>query len=485
MKLNLRTHAEKIQSTGVVLFAAEGKSKEDILPASVSKTAAQFELASFKGKIGETVYIPLKGQAHLIIAGIGRTPSKDAIRSAAAGAVRCALAHEMKDLTIFPPSDPGLDADSSLRCAAEGIVLGNYSFDRYKTKKKKLVAEAHFVSPLTSAAAILRETGIICGNTLMCRDLVNGTSEEVTPESIAALAKKIAKTSRIRCEIIKGGKIGKLGMGLFEAVARGSIHEPHLVILSYKGNPGSKETTALVGKGITFDSGGYNLKPTGHMEDMRCDMAGAAAVLFAIDAIAKLGLKKNVTAYLAVCENMIGSRAYKPGDVFTAFDGTTVEILSTDAEGRLVLSDTIAYAIRTHRPSSIIEASTLTGACVTTFGDIYAGLLTKDAQLRSDIENAAQSTGEKVWALPLDEEYAKDIESEIADLRNINPERKAGTIAGGMFLSHFAKETPFAHLDIAGTAWISKDRGVNPKNATGFGVRLLTEVISGNRSVND
>ena len=391
----------------------------------------------------------------------------------------------MADLTIFPPSAKDLDGETSLRCAVEGIVLGNYSFDRYKTKKKKLVAEAHFVSTLKSAAGILKETGIICGNTLLCRDLVNGTSDEVTPESIAGLAKKIAKSSHLTCEIIKGKRIGSLGMGLFEAVARGSMHEPHLIILSYNGNPRSKETTALVGKGITFDSGGYNLKPTGHMEDMRCDMAGAAAVLFAIDAIAKLGIKKNVTAYLAVCENMIGSRAYKPGDVFTAFDGTTVEVLSTDAEGRLVLSDTIAYAIAKHSPARIVEASTLTGACVTTFGEIYAGLLTKDNELRSALESAAESTGEKIWSLPLDDDYAKDIESEIADLRNINPERKAGTIAGGMFLSHFAKETPFAHLDIAGTAWISKDRGVNPKNATGFGVRLLTGLVSGSRSVND
>lgn len=414
----------------------------------------------------------------LIIVGIGKNATAENLRRAAASAVRSAVKHELASLTVVVPDVKDLQKEAALRSAAEGILLGNYSFDRYKAKKKKLVAEAVFVSSAKNAAAVLKDTQTVCENTRLCRDLVNGTSDEVTPEAIASLAKKIAKQSKLRCEIISGKKIGRLGMGLFEAVSRGSIHEPQLVMISYRGDPKSKETTALVGKGITFDSGGYNLKPTGHMEDMRCDMAGAAAVLYAIDSIAKLKIKKNVTAYLAVCENMIGSKAYKPGDVFTAYDGTTVEILSTDAEGRLVLSDTIAYAVKNHKPSRIVEASTLTGACVTTFGELYAGLLTKDAPLRAELEEAAAATGERLWALPLDADYEKDLESDIADIRNINPERKAGTIAGGMFLSRFAKETPFAHLDIAGTAWISKDRGVNPKNATGYGVRLLTEFIS-------
>jgi len=267
-------------------------------------------------------------------------------------------------------------------------------------------------------------------------------------------------------------------MGLFSAVARGSIYGPYLLMLSYTGNPKSKERTALVGKGITFDSGGYNLKPTGHMETMRCDMAGAAAVLYTMKSIAQLGIRKNVTAYLPVCENMISSRAYKPGDVFKAFDGTTVEILSTDAEGRLVMADTIAYAVHRHKPSRIIEASTLTGACVTTFGELYAALLTNNEDLRTLLENASAKTGERIWSLPLDKDYSIGLDSDIADIRNINPERTGGTIAGGLFLERFAKETPFAHLDIAGTAWLSKERGVNPKNATGFGVRLLTEAIS-------
>ena len=423
------------------------------------------------------VYVPLKGIS-LIIVGIGKDAAAETLRRAAASAVRSAIKHELSSLTVVVPDMDNLAAETSLRSAAEGILLGNYSFDRYKAKKKKLLAEAAFVSSAKNAAVVLKDVQSVCDNTLLCRDLVNGTSEEVTPEAIAALAKRIAKSSKLKCDIISGKKIGRLGMGLFEAVSRGSIHEPQLIMLSYKGDPTSKETTALVGKGITFDSGGYNLKPTGHMEDMRCDMAGAAAVLYAIDAVAKLRLKKNVTAYLAVCENMIGSKAYKPGDVFTAYDGTTVEILSTDAEGRLVLSDTIAYAVKNHKPARIVEASTLTGACVTTFGELYAGLLTKDAMLRAKLEEAAASTGERLWALPLDSDYEKDLESDIADMRNINPERKAGTIAGGIFLSRFAKETPFAHLDIAGTAWISKDRGVNPKNATGFGVRLLAEFVS-------
>ncbi|MGL4370678.1 MAG: leucyl aminopeptidase family protein, partial [Spirochaetota bacterium] len=358
------------------------------------------------------------------------------------------------------------------------IILGSYSFNRYKTGKEKpaSVTEAAFICS-EKCSAVLNRAKTVCENTLLCRDLVNETSEKSNPEAIAALAKKsLPKT--VRCAVLDSRDIEKAGMGLFSAVARGSIYGARLLIMQYRGNPSSKDATALVGKGITFDSGGYNLKPTGHIEDMRSDMAGGAAVIYAMKSIAELRLKKNVIAFVPLCENMIGSKASKPGDIFTAIDGTTVEILSTDAEGRLILADTIGYAVKKFKPSRIIEASTLTGACITALGEEYAALMATDSGLSCLLAQAAESTGEKLWPLPLDEAFDKDIESDIADLRNINPEKKAGTIIGGTFLKKFAKDTPFAHIDIAGTAWLSKERGVSPKYATGFGVRLFTETVN-------
>jgi leucyl aminopeptidase len=476
MKCSLNVKLEKKKNTAIVLFAAENGNKNESIPSEITDHK-RIDLSSFKGKKGETLYIPL-AECRLIIAGIGKTDDISAavLRDAAAAAVRCAADKELTVLSIIPSG--AISGDESLAAATEGILLGSYSFDKYKEEKKKQINEVTFISSVPEGKKILRDAEIVCRNTLLCRDLVNATSEEVNPEALATLAKAVAKESSLKYEEIKGSAIEKLGMGLFSAVARGSIYGPYLLMLSYTGNPKSKERTALVGKGITFDSGGYNLKPTGHMETMRCDMAGAAAVLYTMKSIAQLGIRKNVTAYLPVCENMISSRAYKPGDVFKAFDGTTVEILSTDAEGRLVMADTIAYAVHRHKPSRIIEASTLTGACVTTFGELYAALLTNNEDLRTLLENASAKTGERIWSLPLDKDYSIGLDSDIADIRNINPERTGGTIAGGLFLERFAKETPFAHLDIAGTAWLSKERGVNPKNATGFGVRLLTEAIS-------
>jgi leucyl aminopeptidase len=272
-------------------------------------------------------------------------------------------------------------------------------------------------------------------------------------------------------------EIEKMKMGLLLAVNRGSKKPPRLVVLKYRGNPRSNKYFALVGKGITFDSGGMNLKPTGHIEDMRTDMAGAASALYALKSAAELKLKKNIYAVLPLTENMLANDSYRPGDVFTAFDGTTVEIGNTDAEGRLILADALAFTVKRLRPDCIVDIATLTGACLVTFGELVAGYVTTDEALGKLLEEAADATGDRIWELPLFKDYEENLKSDIADICNISPEKNAGTIMGGIFLKNFVNKTRWAHVDIAGTARYSKPRGYRPKNATGFGVRLLVEAL--------
>jgi leucyl aminopeptidase len=266
-------------------------------------------------------------------------------------------------------------------------------------------------------------------------------------------------------------------MGLILAVNKGSAKPPQLAVLKYRGDYQDKKFIALVGKGITFDSGGMNLKPSGHIEDMRTDMAGAAAAMYTLKSAAELKLARNLYAVLPLTENMLSNDSYRPGDVFTAYNGTTVEIGNTDAEGRLVLADALAFTEKILKPDCIIDIATLTGACLATFGELMAGYVTTDDGLGKVLEEAGAATGELIWRLPLIKDYEENVKSDIADICNISSEKNAGTIMGGIFLKNFVKTKRWAHIDIASTARATKPRGYRPKNATGFGVRLLVEAI--------
>ena len=266
-------------------------------------------------------------------------------------------------------------------------------------------------------------------------------------------------------------------MGLLLAVNRGSSIEPRVVKIEYKGDPENKKVLGIIGKGITFDSGGMDLKPSASMETMRSDMSGAASVLCVMKSLAELKVKKNVIAVIPLTENMLSSNAYRPGDIFRSYSGKTVEIGNTDAEGRLILADAIAYMEKEIKPELIIDIATLTGACVVTFGETVAAFLSNDDRLAAAIESASAETGEKLWRLPFFDDYEDRMKSEIADLSNMSSEKNAGTIAGAVFLKKFIDKTPWLHIDIAGTAWYSKARGYRPKNATGYGLRLLVNMI--------
>ncbi len=469
----------------IALFLTEEFKKEmgKQVPTELMFIREKTNMEHFRAKTGETLFVPLAGSPAFVLAGLGKKDelTRESLRNAGATVVEVCRKKKIKSISVIVPDLEKLPPSEAAVSIAEGLCLANYSFTRYKTRgeeNNRAVEEALvFTSSHERVAPLLGEVEILCANTLLCRDLVNETSDRSNPVAVAQEAKKLARLKGVRCTVLGRQELEKMKMGLLSAVSRGSGYPPQLVVLKYAGNPRNKNWTAIVGKGITFDSGGLNLKPSGHIEDMRCDMAGASACLYAIKAAAELRLKKNIVAVLPLCENMLSRSSYRPGDVYVGYNGKSVEIGNTDAEGRLILADAVAFAEDRLKPARIIDIATLTGACLICFGEIIAGLLTPSEELAQALFTAGEETGDRLWRMPLYKEYNDDLKSDIADLSNVSSGRNAGTIIGGTFIKNFVKKTPWAHIDIAGTSWYSKPRGYRPKHATGYGVRLLIEAI--------
>ncbi|MBI2675651.1 MAG: leucyl aminopeptidase [Candidatus Aenigmarchaeota archaeon] len=443
--------------------------------------------AVFAPEFGKTFVKPSGNEFRAdILAGLGKAKeaTKEKIRRAASLAVLEAKKIKADSCVLHSRSCGKLSEEDFASAAMEGFILGDYAFDKYRTDEKIHVKKLALGCSSKSERRIknlARRTKTICDNVAFARDTINDNADRMNPEAIAVLAGKVAKESGLKIRVLGKKEMEKLGMNLILAVGRGSQYEPKLVILEHKGNPRSNETTAIVGKGITFDSGGINLKPTGFIETMRDDKSGAIAVLATIKTLAELGSKANVMAVMPLAENIVGSRAYKPGDVFRAYNGKTVEINTTDAEGRLVLADAISFIEKEYRPKAIIDLATLTGACLVCFGEYVAALLSNDEKLAGKIFEAGQKTYERVWQLPLYDEYREEIKGETSDLKNLayNNGKYAGVITGAAFIGSFVEKTPWAHLDIAGVSWYEKDRFHIKKGATGWGVRMLVEMLEG------
>lgn len=465
--------------TVAILCTQEQIDSNSFIPQPLSDVFAIINTKTFKAKPNTYFFAALKDKPSILLVGLGshKDITPESLRNAASVIVGACSDKSVSEVHIVVP-EINVTNDTA-RYIAEGVYLANYAFNRYKTQKEEtspLLEKAILLSDNPGQLSpLLKEVSIVCSNTLLCRDLVNEITENANPLTIAKLAKKIAAQSKIKCTVYNKKDIEKMKMGLLLAVSQGSKYPPQLIVMHYRGAPSKKDSIALVGKGITFDTGGINLKPSGHIETMRTDMAGAAACLYAISAIAQMKLPINVYAVIPLAENMISHTAYKPGDVFTAYNGKTVEIGNTDAEGRLILADALSFTEKKLKPKAIIDIATLTGACIVSFGEIVAAYLTSDESLSTALFNASETTGEKIWRMPLYKEYNEEIKSDIADIVNVPAVRNAGTIIGATFLKNFIENTPWAHIDIAGTSWYSKKRGYNPKNATGFGVRLLYE----------
>jgi leucyl aminopeptidase len=350
---------------------------------------------------------------------------------------------------------------------AEGLLLGAYRFDRHRSEKE----EKALTFRIPGAEEVLERARKVAEGVYLARDLVNEPPNLLTPEALAERALELGALG-VEVEVLDEEAIASLGMGAFLAVAQGSANPPRFIRLRYA-PPGARARLDLVGKGLTFDSGGYSLKPTESMTTMKGDMAGAAAVLGAMKSAALLGLPVEIRGYIAACENMISGRAYRVGDVLKTLSGKTVEVMNTDAEGRLTLADALFYAER-EGAERILELSTLTGAAVVALGEEVAALFATEPAWGSLVQEAAHRAGEKVWPMPLEKAYREKLKSPVADMKNVG-DRNGGAITAALFLSEFVR-VPLAHLDIAGPAFAKKGHALGPEGGTGFGVRTILEL---------
>ncbi|UFS70462.1 leucyl aminopeptidase [Geomonas sp. RF6] len=374
-------------------------------------------------------------------------------------------------------------SDSAVEAVCTGALLGSYTFDAYKTKEKEERFSFDTMTILFAeggnegAHAAVQRAEAICNAVQLTRNLVSHPGNVVTPAYLSATARELSERYGLGCRVLEMDELKELRLNALIAVGKGSVELPRLVTLEYRGGEEKDPPVVLVGKGVTFDSGGISIKPGQGMEAMKMDMAGAAAVLGTLQAVAEMKLAVNVVGIIPTAENMPDSNAFKPGDVLTAMSGTTIEITNTDAEGRLILCDALHYALTNYKPSLMIDLATLTGACVVALGHEASGIMGNNAELVEALKGAGERCGERIWELPLWDEYGEAMKSEIADLKNAGS-RDGGTINAGWFLKQFVGSTPWAHLDIAGTAWTDKARPYTPKGATGVGVRLLIEYLS-------
>ena len=438
----------------------------------------------FTGKSGQSLVLHCHGRIgpdRLLLIGAGKPkpeakPDLSEWRDFAAKAVKCAQSASLTGVALVVPAD-----EKAVGFATLGALLTGYKFDRYWTgEKKKKVAVDEFClatsqsDAVTSAAA--RAEKIARGVT-QARDLVNEPAAEMTPRKMAEVAEKLAKTFGLEAKILGPADCKKLGMGMYLGVAQGSDEEPRLIHLTYRPEAKPQKRIALIGKGVTFDSGGLSLKPSNAMEDMKIDMAGAAAVLSAISVLAELRVPYEVHAIAACTENMPSGRSYKLGDVLRSMNGKTVEVNNTDAEGRLTLGDAITYALSEIRPDELFDFATLTGACMVALGPYTAGVMGTSDALTARWLEAAKRAGEDMWQLPLNEKLRDQLKSEVADMRNTG-DRYGGALTAGLFLKEFTGETPWVHVDLAGPAAADKDAGYIAKGGTGFGVATIVEYLS-------
>ena len=421
----------------------------------------------------------------IVFAGLGssRDLTVEGLRQAAGKCVRRAW-HARPGQAVLAVPDTNLpDAlrpEQALAAMAEGAYLANHTLTAYKSTTKTVPLKGIRFMVDSAKDRILRpilaRVEKTCRGTTLARDWVNLPANAKTPRELARLISRAARQSGVAATLMDAAQLKRLKMGALLAVGAGSSHPPKMLILDHK-PPRSRETLVLVGKGVTFDAGGLNLKPTGSIEMMKIDMAGAAAVGAAVITAAQLGLKKRVVGVLPMVENMVSGAAFRPGDIVRSYSGQTIEIGNTDAEGRLILADALAYAVKRYKPKHIIDLATLTGACVVALGDRIAGLFSADGPLRDQILQSSAETHERCWSMPLPEDYKDLLKSDLADMRNIGPGRWGGAIVAALFLSRFVGDTPWAHIDIAGPAYTKKAQAYTEAGGTGFGVRLLCDLM--------
>jgi leucyl aminopeptidase len=500
MTAKLLLHAPVDFATPLLaVFAVDISTAKDAPPSpallttsdALKKAAAPW-LASgeFKATLGETLLLhsPASAKAErLLLIGLGKAKSLTIheLRKAAGVAVRFAKPRGIRELAIAFPEDQALDslpAGLTARALAEGLVLADFDIDFYRADRKDTSVTATVLhanaDKLTQSVMQLGfdEGTILAESQNFARTLVNEPGNVLTPTELGRRTKAMADEFGLACEVHSIDKILELKMGAFAAVTQGSVEPPALIVMRYEpaNAPADGPVIGLVGKGITFDTGGISIKPADNMDKMKYDMAGSAAMIGAMRAIAQLKPNVRVLSVVCSCENMPDGKAFKPGDVVTAMSGKTIEIMNTDAEGRLVLADGLHYA-QTLGATHLINAATLTGAIGVALGVLNAGLFSNDDATTQQFLDGTAATGEKFWRMPCTDDYRDQIKSEIADIRNTGNSRYGGATTAAMFLKEFVGETPWIHLDIAGTAWLDDQKLWQSKGPSGVGVRSITE----------
>ncbi|UCF86684.1 MAG: leucyl aminopeptidase [Nitrospiraceae bacterium] len=475
MNISLQNKTESSVSCDVlILLLTEGKGVrpyKDIntsVGGLLSRVVASREFEGRQNQVALLHTQKMIRPQRILLVGIGKAINREKLRQAGGSASRFLSSKGIRDVAI---STRVMEKTKHMPTDfLEGFLLANYRFTRYKKEKNNWGFRNITILSEENLKRQIKQSETVASATLFARDLVNTPANDMTPSSLVRAARSLKKVS---IKVFEKKEAEKLGMEAFLSVAKGSTEPPKFIVISY----GKKNIrpVVLIGKSITFDSGGISLKPSQGMEKMKYDMAGGAAVLGVLKACSEMNLPLHVIGILPATENLPGGSASKPGDVVTAMEGKTIEIISTDAEGRMALADAIGYAKKL-KPSAIIDIATLTGACVIALGGEAVAMMGNDEALMKTLHKASEDTNERVWKMPLFEEYGEYIKSDIADLKN-SAGKGGALVTAGYFLKEFAGDTPWVHLDIAGIAWTEKDRPYIPQGATGVGVRLLLDFL--------
>ena len=438
----------------------------------------------FSGKLKE-VYtnLPFDGEKEILL-GFGKKEElvENQVREVFFKLVKVLESNKELEVFVTLPKVESVSTEKLVNAAVEGALHGTYKFDKYKSDRKEfpeITINLSTEEKLDNLEAVVNEACDIMSGVFFSRDLVNERAEYLYPETLANIASKELSALGVKVEVYDEKQCEELGLKGLLAVGRGSDRKPRFIVMKYLNNPDESEVVGLVGKGVTYDSGGYSIKPTANsMDIMHCDMGGAGTVIGTMKLVATRKLKTNVIAVVGACENMIAGGSYKPGDVISTLSGKTVEVLNTDAEGRITLADSVYYATEKLKVSKVIDLATLTGACLVALGEFYTGAVTNNQEFYNELSKAAKEAGERVWQMPADDSFRELNKSSVADVKNTGG-RLGGTITAGLFIENFvANDVPWVHLDIAGTAYLSKAEKYLPKGATGVHVKTLYNLLN-------
>jgi len=438
-----------------------------------------------RGEFGKIVVIPTTGRTaqRILLAGLGKKGNftNDTIRFVSGKIAQKARELKLKEFSIIVPPSSLIEPISSVSQIVEGCKMSLYKFEKYKSKKENSIPDLTIlVSKSEKISKAIKIAAIVSDGAVYTKSIANLPPNECIPATLADFARIISKKNNMKCNIISKNDLKKKGFGGITAVGQGSKNEPKLIILEYNHGSQNEKPIVLVGKAVTFDTGGISLKPGEKMDEMKFDKCGGCTVIGIMKAVSELKLPINVVGIIPSVENMPGGESYKPGDIIKLYSGKTAEILNTDAEGRLILADALSYGEKQYSPKVIIDFATLTGACIIALGTNIAGMISNNDKLTQKITESSKRTTEEVWELPLNDDYMDMIKSDVADMKNVGIGRAAGTITAAAFLRNAIENTPWVHIDIAGVAWTqvgTKDKPYNPKGATGFGVRLILDYL--------